>query len=146
VQREKGKVKRRTEGMEKGEGGKKHDLIERTQEFALRVMRIVRALPSSQEGWVLGKQLLRSGTSVGANYRSCQRGRSRADFISKLGIAEEEADETCYWLELIIAAELLPRESVEPLLSEAKEITAILTAAGKTAKQRNKKVEGESGK
>jgi four helix bundle protein len=125
--------------MEKGEEEKKHDLLGRTQEFALQVLRLVRVMPNSQEGWVLGKQLLRSGTSVGANYRSCQRGRSRADFISKLSIAEEEADETCYWLELIIAAELLPRESIEPLLREAKEITAILTAAGKTAKRRSRK-------
>jgi four helix bundle protein len=119
--------------------GKRRNLIERTQDFALQVIRLVRILPNSQEGWVLGKQLLRSGTSVRANYRSCQRGRSRAAFISKLGIVEEEADETCYWLELIIAAELLPKEGSEPLLNEAKEITAILTTEGKTAKTRSKK-------
>jgi len=111
------------------------DLKARTQEFALRIIRLTRALPNSQEGWVIGKQLLRSGTSVGANYRSCQRGKSKADFIAKLAVAEEEADETCYWLELLIAAEMLSPERVEPLLKEAKEITAILTAAGKTAKE-----------
>lgn len=115
------------------------DLKARTQDFALRVIRLTRALPNSQESWVLGKQVLRSGTSVGANYRSCQRGKSKPDFIAKLAIAEEEADETCYWLELIIAAELLPSERVESLLIEAREITAILTAAGKTAKQNRKK-------
>ena len=105
----------------------------------MRVIRMVRVLPKSQEGSVLGKQVLRSATSVGANYRSAQRGKSKADFISKLAIAEEEADETCYWLELITAAELIPKDRMEPLLAEAKEITAILTAAGKTAKERRGK-------
>ncbi len=115
------------------------DLKARTQELALRVIRMTRSLPNTPEGWVLGKQVLRSGTGVGSNYRSCQRGKSKPDFIAKLAVAEEEADETCYWLELIIAAEMLPRERVEPLLNEAKEITAILTAAGKTAKENQKK-------
>lgn len=115
------------------------DLKQRTQEFALRVIRMVRVLPKSQEGSVLGKQVLRSATSVGANYRSAQRGKSKADFISKLAISEEEADETCYWLELITAAELIPKDRMEPMLAEAKEITAILTAAGKTAKERRGK-------
>lgn len=100
---------------------------------------MTRALPNIPEGWVLGKQVLRSGTSVGANYRSCQRGKSKADFIAKLAVAEEEADETCYWLELIMAAELLPRDRVEPLLKEAREITAVLTAAGRTAKKNDGK-------
>jgi four helix bundle protein len=121
--------------MAKGERTSPKDLKERTQEFALRIIRLTRALPNSAEGWVLGKQVLRSGTAVGANYRSCQRGKSKADFIAKLAVAEEEADETCYWLELIVSAKLLPRDHVEPLLNEAREITAILTAAGKTAKE-----------
>ena len=125
--------------MSKGESMEPRDLKQRTQEFALRVIRMVRVLPKSQEGSVLGKQVLRSATSVGANYRSAQRGKSKADFISKLAIAEEESDETCYWLELIIAAELLPKDRMEPLLAEAKEITAILTAASKTAKERRDK-------
>ena len=124
--------------MSKGESMEPRDLKQRTQEFALRVIRMVRALPKGQEGKVLGNQVLRSATSVGANYRSAQRGKSKADFIAKLAIAEEEADETCYWLELIIAAELLPTERVAPLLAEGKEITAILTAAGKTAKENRK--------
>ncbi len=111
------------------------DLKQRTKEFALRVIRMYRALPDCGEAWVIGKQVLRSATSVGANYRSAQRGKSKADFIAKLAIAEEEADETCYWLELIIEAELLPPEKMEPLLAEAKEITAILTASGKRAKE-----------
>lgn len=125
--------------MAKGESDGPKDLKARTQELALRIVRLTRALPNSPEGWVLGKQVLRSGTAVGANYRSCQRGKSKADFIAKLAVAEEEADETCYWLELIIAAELLPRDRVEPLLNEAREITAILTAAGKTAKENKDK-------
>lgn len=125
--------------MAKGERTSPKNLKERTQEFALQIIRLTHILPNSPEGWVLGKQVLRSGTSVGANYRSCQRGKSKADFIAKLAVAEEEADETCYWLELIIAAELLPCDRVEPLLKEAREITAILTAAGKTAKKSNEK-------
>lgn len=112
-----------------------HDLKDRTQTFALRVIRMTRALPQTPESRVIGKQVLRSATSVGANYRSCQRARSKADFISKLAVAEEEADETCYWLELISAAGLLPHSRVEPLLNEAREIAAILTAAGRTAKR-----------
>lgn len=110
------------------------DMKQRTQEFALRVIKMVRVLPRNQEGKVLGNQVLRSATSVGANYRSAQRGKSKADFIAKLAIAEEEADETCYWLELIIASELVPKERLEPLLLEAQELTAILTASGKKAK------------
>lgn len=110
------------------------DMKERTQQFALRVIRLVRELPRSTEAFIIGKQLLRSATSVGANYRSCQRGKSKADFIAKLAIAEEEADESCYWLELIIAADIFPEKRVTPLLKEGQEITAILTASGKTAK------------
>jgi four helix bundle protein len=124
--------------MVKVERIEQRDLKQRTQEFALRVIRMVRALPKSAEGKVLGNQMLRSATSVGANYRSAQRGKSKADFIAKLAVAEEESDETCYWLELIIAAELLPKDRMEPLLAEAREITAILTTAGKTAKRNRK--------
>ncbi len=116
------------------EGGQR-DLKERTKDFALRIIRMYRSLPNSSEASIIGKQVLRSATSVGANYRSAQRGKSKADFIAKLAIAEEEADETCYWLELIIEAELMPREKMEPLLAEAKEITAILTASSKRAKE-----------
>jgi four helix bundle protein len=115
------------------------DLKQRTQEFALRVIRMVRVLPKSQEARVIRNQVLRSATSVGANYRSAQRGKSKADFIAKLAVAEEEADESCYWLELIVAAELVGIDRIEPLLAEAKEITAILTAAGKTAKEKSGK-------
>lgn len=86
---------------------------------------------------ILLRQIVRSVTSTGANYRSALRARSKADFISKITVAEEEADETCYWLEIMI--EIVPKARLEPLLKEAQEITAIFTKAGKTAKAKNGK-------
>lgn len=83
---------------------------------------------------ILLKQIVRSATSVGANYRSALRARSKPDFISKITIAEEEADKTCYWLEIMIEIEVFPKKRLEPLLKEAQEITAMLTSSGKTAK------------
>jgi four helix bundle protein len=112
------------------------ELKKRTREFALRVIRLTEALPRTRAGDVMGRQLLRSATSVGANYRAACRGRSRADFISKIGIVEEESDESLYWLELIVEAGLLPRDKVAPLAREADELTAIFTATSRTAKQR----------
>jgi four helix bundle protein len=114
---------------------KPQDLKERTQALALRVIRMVQALPRDRVSEVIGKQVLRSATSVGANYRSACRGRSKPDFISKLGIAEEEADETCYWIELLIKSGIVNESKIDSLLNEAREVTAILTAAGRTAKQ-----------
>lgn len=110
------------------------DLKDRTKKFAVTLIRFIRTLPKTDEGYILGKQLLRSGTSVGANYRSACRGKSTADFINKITIVEEEADECCYWLELIIEAEIINKELVDPILKEANELTAIFTATGKTAK------------
>jgi four helix bundle protein len=115
---------------------KVEEMKQRAFDLGLRVLRLVRALPRGLECGVIGSQILRSATSVGANYRAAQRGRSKAEFASKLAIAEEEADETCYWLELILAASLLPKPRIEPLLGEAKQIAAILTTAVKTARQR----------
>lgn len=115
----------------------KEDLKFRTKQFALSVMKLIESLPRKQSGRVIGNQLLRSGTSVGANYRSACRGRSKAEFISKLSIALEEADESAYWLELIIESNLLNRDSVKPLLGEANELTAILFTSIKTAKSRS---------
>ena len=109
------------------------ELKQRTKAFALRVIKLVGALPSSSVGHTLGNQLLRSGTSVGANYRAACRGRSKAEFAAKLGIVIEEADECCYWLELIVEASLLSKELVAPLLDEANQITAIMVASRKTA-------------
>ena len=102
---------------------------ERKKQFALRVMRLVDALPKTPKGNAIAGQLVRSGTSVAANYRAACRGRSKAEFISKLGVAEEEADETALWLELIIADRLLPEKKVGSLLCEANELTAILAAS-----------------
>ncbi|MDI6779789.1 MAG: four helix bundle protein [Bacteroidota bacterium] len=104
--------------------------MRRTKEFALRVIKLVNFLPRSQTGKVLGNQLLRSGTSVGANYRAACNARSKADFISKLGISQEEADESSYWMELIIES---------GLMQESHELTAILTASLITSKQRKSK-------
>ncbi len=109
------------------------DMKQRTKRFALDIIRLVAQLPKTTEGRIVGGQLIRCATSVGANYRAACRGKSKADFISKLGIVEEEADESCYWLELIIEGKILPEEQVALLLKEANEITAIIVASRKTA-------------
>jgi four helix bundle protein len=101
------------------------ELKKRTKQFGLRVLKLVGALPNTIQGRAIGSQLVRSGTSVGANYRAACRGRSKAEFVAKLGIAEEEADESGYWMEMIIEGELLKQKQVQPLLSEANELTKI---------------------
>jgi four helix bundle protein len=110
-----------------------NDLKARTKKFALRVMRCSAALPNKPVAWVVGKQLVRSGTSVGANYRAACRARSTKEFVAKLSIVIEEADESCYWLELIIESKLVKPKLIEPLLDEANQITAIMVASRKTA-------------
>lgn len=115
------------------------ELKKRTKQFALRIMKLVAALPKSIEGRALGNQLIRSGTSVGANYRAACKARSKAEFIAKLGIVEEEADESAYWMELIIEGELLKKELVQSLLDEANEIVAIMAASRKSASRSNRK-------
>ena len=115
----------------------KEELKARTKRFALRVMALVEALPKTASGRAIGNQLVRCGTSVGANYRACCRGRSRAEFIAKIGIVEEEADESAFWLELIIEGELLPLIKVEALLKEANELTAIMASSRISAKRSN---------
>ena len=112
------------------------DLIQRTKQFALRIIRLVSLLPKNIEGQAIGKQLIRCGTSVSANYRSACRGRSKAEFIARLGIVEEEADESAFWMELIIESGLLEKQLVEPLLQEAKELVAIMVASRKSAKSK----------
>jgi four helix bundle protein len=109
------------------------EMKQRTKRFALDVIRLVAELPKTVEGRAIGGQVVRSGTSVGANYRAACRGKSKADFVAKLGIVEEEADESCYWMELIIDGGLLPEEQVGALLREGSEITAIIVASRKTA-------------
>ncbi len=110
-----------------------NELKTRTKHFALRAMKLVGALPETAVGRTIGNQLVRSATSVGANYRSACRGRSKPEFVAKLGIVVEEADESGYWLELIIEGELLSPKLVEPLLKEANELTAIMVASRKSA-------------
>ena len=111
------------------------ELKRRTKQFALRVMKLMGSLPQDSVARAIGNQLLRSGTSVGANYRAACRGRSKAEFIAKLGIVVEEADESAYWLELIIVGQLLTANLVEPLLQEANELTAIMVASRKSAQK-----------
>jgi four helix bundle protein len=108
------------------------ELLERTKQFALRIFKLVGALPQTIQGKAVAAQLIRSGTSVAANYRAACRARSKPEFVAKLGVVEEEAHETAFWLELIIEAELLRGAKVKPLLSEAGEIVAIM-ASSKTA-------------
>lgn len=107
----------------------------RTKQYALRVVRVVQAIDDNRVGRKLGDQLLRSGTSVGANYRAACRARSPAEFRAKLGIVEEECDETMYWIELIVEANLLPESRLSDLHKEADEILAIVVASINTSKQ-----------
>lgn len=109
------------------------ELKKRTKVFALRVMKLVSALPDNSVSRAIASQLIRSATSVGANYRAACRGRSKAEFIAKLGIVIEEADESGYWMELIIEGELLPANRVEELLDESNQITAIMVASRKSS-------------
>jgi four helix bundle protein len=112
-------------------------LLQRTKGFSLRIIRMTRALPSSPEGWVLGKQILRSGTSIGANYRAACRSRSRAEFVSRISIALEEADETSYWLELLAELGTIKAASLGELIRECEELTRIFSASRRTAKEKN---------
>jgi len=109
------------------------DLKVRTKQFALRVMKLVDALPRTIQGRAIANQIIRSATSVAANYRGACRARSRAEFIAKLGVVEEEADETAFWLELIIDSALLTEARIRPLLAEAGELVAIMAASRKSA-------------
>lgn len=114
------------------------DLKARTKQFALRVIRLVESLPKSRTADVLGKQLIRSATSAGANYRAACRARSAAEFQAKLGIVEEEVDESAYWIELLIETGLTKANLVMPLLDEAGELTAIIVTSIKTSRRNNK--------
>ncbi len=111
------------------------DLRVRTKAFAIRVIRLYCALPKNEVvAQVLGKQALRSGTSIGANYREAYRARSKAEFISKIGDCLKEADETLYWLELLLEENILPARRLQPLLAEADELIAVLTTISKRSK------------
>src|SRR5688572_14154111 len=108
----------------------------RTRQLALEIISLVESLPRGQTAGVIGRQLLRSGTSVGANYRAAFRGKSKADVISKLAIVEEEADETVYWLELLIESKVVEPSRVNLLLKETNEIVAMVVASIKTLRER----------
>jgi four helix bundle protein len=114
---------------------KEADLKLRTKRFALDVIGLFEALPRDETSRVLGRRLLRAGTSVGANYRAAKRAKSTADFISKMGNVEEEADECGYWLELLVEKKKVPPEQVLPLLQESEELVAITVASIKTARR-----------
>lgn len=113
---------------------RQEELRNRTKLFALRIIRLFRRLPRSTEAQVLGKQVLRSGTSVGANYRAAGRARSKAEFISKIGIVVEEADETVFWLECLVESGMVKKELLQDLLAEANELVAIFAASQRTAR------------
>jgi four helix bundle protein len=106
----------------------------RTKKFALRVIRLVESLGTTKASGVIGRQLLRSGTSVGANYRAACRARSRAEFISKLGVVEEECDESIYWMELLVESRQMKPSRMDALMNEAGELLAMVIASSKTAR------------
>ena len=105
------------------------ELKKRTKRFGLRIMKLVAALPNTPQGRTVGGQLVRAGTSVGANYRAACRSRSRAEFTARLGVVEEEADESGYWLEMVIEGGLMKARLVRDLLTEANELVAIMTSS-----------------
>src|SRR5512136_1869223 len=110
------------------------ELKQRTKKYGLNTINLVNSLPNTSVARTIGNQLLRTGTSVGANYRAACRGKSRADFIAKAGISLEEADESLYWMELLQEAGIFPTERLKDLMSEADELVAIFTASIKTAR------------
>jgi four helix bundle protein len=121
--------------MVKGQPMNPEEPKARTQSFDLRIIPMVAALPRSPAAQVVGRQILRSGTSVGANYRAACRARSRADFAAKMAIVEEEVDETLYWLEMLTKSGLLKAERLADLTKEADELIAIISASRKTARR-----------
>jgi len=111
----------------------KNELKQRTKNYALRIIKLVRSLPKTIEAMIIGNQLIRSGTSVGANYRAVYIARSKAEFISKLGIVIEEADESAFWLEIIIDSDIVKKDLVKSLLNETNEIISIMVLARKSS-------------
>ena len=112
------------------------DLKRRTKEFALRILKLATALPNTVQGRTIAGQLVRAGTAVGANYRASCRARSKPEFVAKIGIVEEEADESAFWMELIIESGLLKVKLVQPLLDEANELARIMASSRISARQR----------
>lgn len=122
--------------MQKEENLKANDLRDRTKQFALRMIKMYSALPKTTEAQVLGKQVLRSATSVGANYREAYRGRSRAEFIAKAGDCLKEIEETGYWLELLVESGIVDKSRLEGLMTECNELTAIFVTIIRKSKDR----------
>ena len=110
------------------------DLAPRTKEFARRIIRVYAALSKDAAAQILGRQVLRSGTSIGANYREANRARSKAEFVAKIGDCLKEADETAYWLELLLEEHFFPAPKLAPLLAEANELVAIFVTISKRAR------------
>src|SRR6202795_1833711 len=111
------------------------ELRDRTKAFAIRIVKLYRSLPHTADSQVVGKQLLRCGTSVAANYRAACRGRSRAEWVAKIGLVVEEADETVFWLEMLSDCNIVPPKKLVSLLAEAHELSAIFTASQFTARR-----------
>jgi four helix bundle protein len=118
-----------------GGSGKTQALKKRTKQFSLRVLSLFRSLPKTEESRIIGRQLLRSATSVGANYRAVCRARSRKEFVSKMGVVVEEADETLFWLELLVEGNIVSLRRLGPLMAEGNELLAIFAASLETAKR-----------
>lgn len=112
-----------------------NDLKDRTKKFALRIIKLVNALPNTISGRAIGNQLIRCGTSIAANYRAACRARSKTEFIAKLGIVEEEADESIFWIEMLVESGLVKASLVKSLLQENNEILSIIIASKKTARK-----------
>lgn len=115
----------------------KQAMKKRTKQFALRVIRLPESLPNERTANVIGHQLLRSGTSVGANYRAAYRARSKAEFVAKLGIVEEETDESLFWMELLVESNIVSEEKLQSLMQEADEIVAIIVSTIKSTRKNN---------
>jgi four helix bundle protein len=114
------------------------DLKERTKIFALRIIKLVESLPSGRTSDVIGRQLVKCGTSVGANYRAACRAKSQADFIAKMGIVEEEADESIFWMEVLIESGLMRKELLHDLMDEADQLVSIFVSSINTARGRKR--------
>jgi four helix bundle protein len=119
-------------------GMRGEDLKARTRTFALRVLRLVESLPRGRTADVIGKQLIRSATSAGSNYRAACRARSPAEFVAKMGIVEEEADESLYWMELLVQSELVDEHGLADLMKETNELVSITVASIRTARKRKR--------
>ncbi len=121
--------------------GKNQDLKVRTRKFALRIIWLYKTLPNSMEAQIIGKQILRSGTSVGAQYHEGTRARSTAEFISKIESASQELEETMYWFELLLESEIFKPEKLEDLQTEANELMAIFVSSVKKVKEKKRNAE-----